>query len=261
MPAVGVRENEYQTVARVDYNATDRTQFYGRYALQSIGFFPGFVSSSPYAGFDSSETRFNNNGLFSMIHTFNPSLVSQSKAVFNRLTTIDPFGTQPVVPTLYTNPTGASALGNTNILLPGYDPATPGSGIPFGGPQNFVQLYEDLSWTHGKHEIRFGGSFNYERDNRTFGAYETAGDYLAKSGTGPAVSNLLAGDLYRIQVAIYPQGKFPGDTVTLPLGPPNFSRSNRYDEGAVYVQDSWKVSSAVHCEHWAALGTLRRAAQ
>ena len=237
----GVPDSEYQTVGRVDYNATDRTQFYARYALQSLANPAGTISSSPYVGFDSANTNFNNNILLSMIHTFSPSLVSQSKAVFNRLNNQEPFGAQPPVPTLYVNPNGAASLGTTNVLFPGYDPATPGSGIPFGGPQNFVQLYEDLSWTHGKHEIRFGGSFDYQRDNRTFGAYETAGDYLGPGPVGAAVSNLLAGDLYRIQVAINPQGKFPGDTATLPLGPPNFSRSNRYDEGAAYVQDSWKV--------------------
>lgn len=237
----GVPDNEYQTVARVDYNATDRTQLYARYALQSVVNPPGTISSSPYVGFDSANTNFNNNILLSMIHTFNPTLVSQSKAVFNRLNNQEPFGSQPPVPTLYVNPTGAYSLESTNVLFPGYDPSTPGSGIPFGGPQNFVQLYEDLSWTHGKHEIRFGGSFDYQRDNRTFGAYETAGDYLSSGSIGPAISNFLAGGLYRIQVAINPQGKFPGDTATLPIGPPNFSRSNRYDEGAVYVQDSWKV--------------------
>ncbi len=55
------------------------------------------------------------------------------------------------------------------------------------------------------------------------------------------MGNFLAGDLYRLQVAINPQGKFPGDTVSLPLGPPNFSRSNRYKEAGIYIQDSWKV--------------------
>ncbi len=237
----GTPDNEYQTVARVDYNYSDRTQMYFRYALQSVVNPPGTISSSPYVGFDSANTNFNNNALLSLIHAFSPTFVSQSKAVFNRLITQNPFGAQPAVPTLYENPTGAYSLLNTNLLFPGYDPATPGSGIPFGGPQNFVQLYQDLSWTHGKHELRFGGSFDYERDNRTFGAYETAGDYLSSGSLGTAVSNFLTGQLYRQQVAIYPQGQFPGGTVTLPVGPPNFSRSNRYDEGAVYAQDSWKL--------------------
>ena len=34
----------------------------------------------------------------------------------------------------------------------------------------------------------------------------------------------------------------PACTVNLPATSPNFSRSNRYNEGALYLQDSWKVS-------------------
>jgi len=238
----GLPQNQYQTVARVDFNLTDKTQMYGRYALQSVNLFNGTVSTSPYQGFNSGETDFNNNGLFSVIHTFSPTWVSQSKVVFNRLNQQQPFAGQPAVPTLYTTSTGSGALLGQSILYPGYDPYTPGNGIPFGGPQNFVQVYEDMSWTHGSHSLRFGGSFEYLRDNRTFGAYETAGEYLG-TGPGSAFQDLLAGQLHGFQVAIYPQGKFPGDTVNLPLTQPNFSRSNRYKEPALYAQDAWKLNS------------------
>jgi outer membrane receptor protein involved in Fe transport len=240
----GVPENQYQTVARVDYNYSDKTQFYARYALQSTNFFPGFVSSSPYQGYDTGETDFNNNILVSGIHTFSPSFISQSKVVFNRLNDLQPLSSSGVVPTLYPNPNGPLALFNGNVLFPGYDPATPGSGVPFGGPQNYAQLYEDLTFTKGNHSLRFGGSFDYERDNRTFGAYETAGEYLTNGAGGLAsvVDSLMSGELYQFTVAINPQGHYPGDTVPYPLGPPNFSRSNRYREGAAYVQDSWKLA-------------------
>ena len=63
---------------------------------------------------------------------------------------------------------------------------------------------------------------------------ETAVDSLAvKSGLGPAVSGLMAGQFNEIRVAIDPQGKFPCGVnpndchVTPPVGTPNFSRSDR----------------------------------
>ena len=172
----GIPENQYQTVARVDYNATDRTQLYARYALQKENRFAGYISASPYQGFDTGEDIFNNNFLLSMTHTFAPTFVSQSKAVFNRLNDLQPFGTAGAnLPTLYTGSAGVTNLAGVNLLMPGYSPTTPGNGIPFGGPQNSVQLYEDLSWSKGKHDFRFGGSYDYQRDNRTFGAYQTAG--------------------------------------------------------------------------------------
>lgn len=240
----GSPQNTYETVFRVDYNLSDRTQLYGRYALQSTAYSAGYASSSPYQGYDTGETDFNNNGLFSITHSFTPAFVSQSKAVFNRLNELQGFGAAGGnLPTIFTGTTGVTQINNSPILFPGYNPSTPGSSIPFGGPQNFVQLYEDLSWTRGKHSLRFGGSFDYQRDNRTFGAYQDGGYYLG-AGTGSvgaSIANLLAGNAYEFQAAIYPQGKLPGETVNYPLTPPNFSRSNRYIEGAVYVQDSWKV--------------------
>ncbi|HLJ48240.1 MAG TPA: TonB-dependent receptor [Bryobacteraceae bacterium] len=239
----GSPQNQYQTVARVDYNLSDKTQLYGRYALQSELFFNGIISSSPYAGYNTGETDFNNNALFSIIHTFSPRWVSQSKVVFNRLNQQQPFSdTYGPVPTLYTTPTGAGQLLGYYINYPGFDPNTPGNGIPFGGPQNFVQLYQDMNYTRGKHSIRFGGSFEYMRDNRTFGAYETAGEYLSSGKLGSAVDNFMTGNLYRYQAAINPQGHYPGEQVNLPVGQPNFSRSFRYRESALYVQDAWRVT-------------------
>jgi len=76
---------------------------------------------------------------------------------------------------------GTVSLPGGKHLLPGYNPLTPGNGIPFGGPQNFIQIYEGSFLGQGRHQFRFGGSYNYLRDNRTFGAYETAGEYLGTS--------------------------------------------------------------------------------
>ncbi|MGA2135645.1 MAG: carboxypeptidase regulatory-like domain-containing protein [Bryobacteraceae bacterium] len=238
----GTPENGYQNVERVDYNLSDKTQIYGRYALQSDNLMSGTLSSSPYSGFNTGAYDFNNNILFSVIHTFSPAWVLQSKAVFNRINgPVDPLGQYPAVPTLYVSSSGAGSVLGNSIIFPGYDPFTPGAGIPFGGPQNFAELYEDASWNRGAHNLRFGGSWEYIRDNRTFGAYETAGEYLSQGNVGDAIGNFLSGQLSEFQVAINPQGKYPGDTVSLPLTAPNFSRSNRYQDPALYVQDAWKV--------------------
>jgi outer membrane receptor protein involved in Fe transport len=238
----GDPRNEYQTVARVDYNIGPNTTLYGRYALQSQDVFAGVNADSPYQGFDSGFTTFNQNYLVSLTHTFGPTLVSQSKAVFNRLNQLQPLGEQPANATLYLS----SANTTSNILgfsvaLPGYLPYSPGNGIPFGGPQNLGQLYEDLSWIKGNHSFRFGGSYIYIRDNRTFGAYAYATEQLGSS-LAAGMENFLKGQTILFQAAVYPQGKYPGDTLTLPVGPPDFTRSNRYHDFAFYGQDTWRVA-------------------
>jgi len=237
----GNPQNQYQSVSRVDYNLSDKTTIYGRYALQNLNYFVGTNANSPYQGFDSGESIRNNNMLLSVTHTFSPRLVSQSKIVFNRLNDLQPLGDNPASPSLYlaASNTVSKILGR-NVALPGYLPYTPGSAIPFGGPQNLGQLYEDLSWVKGSHTLRFGGNYIYLRDNRAFGAYQEAVEQLGSS-LKQGMDNFLNGQLSSFQAAVYPQGKFPGDTVTLPVGPPDFTRSNRYSDFAFYGQDSWRV--------------------
>jgi len=247
----GNPQNTYYVIGRVDWNANSKTQLYGRYALQKDNLLQGSVTNSPYSGFDSAETDTNNSFLLSMIHTFSPKLTSQSKIVFNRLNDIQPLGSNPVGPTLYMNSTSAPKIAGHLIGMPGYSPFTPGNAIPFGGPQNFVQVYQDLSSAHGRHTFRFGGNYTYIRDNRAFGAYQEAVESLSTSKFSTSMENFLNGQLAQFQAAINPQGKFPcgaagptpNCTVTLPVAPPTFSRSNRYHEFGTYFEDSWKATN------------------
>lgn len=258
----GAPQNTYSLVGRADWTASDKTTVYGRYALQSQDFFPGTNASSPYAGFDTGVTNFNNNFLISATHVFTPSFVSQSKFTFNRLNNKQPLGSSPVGPTLYIQATTASRVNGDRVALPGYLPFNPGSAIPFGGPQNLYQFYQDLSWNRGNHQFRFGGQFIHTRDNREFGAFENSVENLAANGQGltTGLANLVSGNLFSFQGAVFPQGKFPcvvdpstntpivtpECTLTLPVTQPRFSRNNRYNDGAAYLQDNWKVLPRVN---------------
>jgi hypothetical protein len=244
----GDPQNTYMLVGRVDYNMSDKTQVYGRYALNNGKLFQGVVVNSPYAGFDSGQTDLDSNYLASVIHTFSPRLNGQTKIVFNRLNMTQPLGDNPIGPTLYFLGSTVTRLLGTDVALPGYSQYTPGNSIPFGGPQNYAQIYQDFNYTAGKHSLRFGGSFVYIRDNRTFGAYEAAVEQLGTNMSG-AMENFLAGQLYSFTKAIYPQGKYPCGatqtadcTINLPAVDPSFSRSNRYKEFAFYGQDAWRVT-------------------
>lgn len=242
----GSPQNSYQTSTRLDWNWTNKTQVYGRYAIEKQSFFDGSNAASPYAGFNTGAGNFNQNAILNVTHTFSPSLVSQTKLVYNRLTNDQPLDGAAVQPTYYfrTN-TVANVLG-TAIALPGYLPFSPGSAIPFGGPQNVGQIYEDMSWTRANHTFRFGGTYVYIQDNRTFGAYQNAVAGFGTSSYTTGFNNFVLGNLASFQVAINPQGRTtPGTTVTLPVSAPQFSRSNRYNEWAGYFNDAWRIKSNV----------------
>ncbi|MGI8565931.1 MAG: carboxypeptidase regulatory-like domain-containing protein, partial [Pyrinomonadaceae bacterium] len=53
----GLPQNQYQTVARIDYNLSDKTQIYGRYALQDQVLAEGTNAFSPYQGFSTGSTN------------------------------------------------------------------------------------------------------------------------------------------------------------------------------------------------------------
>jgi hypothetical protein len=254
----GTPGNDWQTVGRFDYNWSDKTQIYFRGAFQQGDNPPGTNSFSPYAGFNTGLDYRNQNYLTSVTHSFSSNMVSQTKLVFNRLNQSQPLGDQPPQPTLFFFSNTVATSQGFPIRLPGYLPTSPGGAIPFGGPQNFLQLYEDANWTRGNHQWRFGGQYIHIRDNRTFGAFENAVAVLG-SGTVNPVTNLIAGQLTSFTVAIDPQGKFPcsrnpvtGATIvtpdcsiTTPVGFPSFSRSNRYHEWAAYLNDAWKVRPGI----------------
>ena len=254
----GAPQNTYSTVARVDYNFSDKTTLYGRYALYSEDDFAGFVNSSPYAGYNTGQTFFNQSVTINLTHVFTPSIVNSLKFTYNRLTNIEPLGSNPVSPTLYTSSFALPPLPGTNgsLVFPGYSETTPGAAIPFGGPQNVYQIYDDLSWTKGRHQFKFGGGYIQTRDNRVFGAYENAVESLTGSANiSDAAVALATGQLFQFQGAVYPQGQYPcfknpqgqyivnsSCLLNLPVGQPSFGRNNRYNDGDFYLQDSWKAT-------------------
>jgi hypothetical protein len=253
----GAPQNTWMEVARVDYNLSDKTTLFGRYASYKELDFPGFVNSSPYAGYNTGQTLYDQNAEINLTHTFSGNLINTAKAIFNRLNgPVQPLGTNPVGPTLYTASSvpSVSVQGNSfPLVFPGYNGTAPGLGLPFGGPQNIYQFSDDLYWTRGKHQFKFGGQFIQLRDNRVFGAYENPVELLG-TNLDTGLTNLLSGNLYQFQGAVYPQGKFPcpkditgtvqvspACTLTLPVTEPAFGRNYRYNDGAVYAQDGWKV--------------------
>jgi hypothetical protein len=235
----GLPQNTVETVGRVDYNMNANTSMYWRYAFTNGEFPLGTNAFSPFVGFDTGIDTRDQNILYNVTHNFSPLWVASFKGVFNRLNQNQPLGAQPVVPTLYMRQIPTTIQGFP-VAFPGYLPFNPGLAIPFGGPQNLLQLYGDASWSHGVHQIKFGGTFIHIQDNRTFGAYETAVETLGTS-VNQSLNNFLTGQLQQFQVAVNPQGQFPGGTITLPATSPQFSRSNRYNEASLYVGDNWKV--------------------
>ncbi len=244
----GAPGNTFSFAGRVDYVMSDTSQLYFRYARYYQTITAGDVNASPYAGYNTGENDAKNAYALSYTRILSPTVVSQTKISFNRISKVQPL-VSAAKPTLYTTVSATDSLGGASIVYPGYSGYQPGAALPSGGPQNYFQINEDITKVFGKHNLRFGGLFTYLQDNETFGAYENTVEALG-TNVSNSINALLTGTIHEFEAAIYPQGKFPCSngivtpacTLTLPIGSPNFSRSNQFHEAALYVQDGWKVT-------------------
>ncbi len=236
----GDPQNTWLFTTRIDHRFSENTSLLGRYAFQDSDLFAGTVSLSPYQGFNTGQVNRNQNLNLTLTHTFSPRFFSESRVIFNRIFGLQPLGDAPA-----TSPCWQYDLFNLTptgdiVTFPGYVPDVCAfAGIPFGGPQNIYQFYQGITLSKGRHTVKAGGQYLHLRDNRTFGAYQNAYfDTFTMQG-------MLNGDVDLVISAIDPNGKVPGDTYsTATDGPfrfPSFTRHFRYNEFAVYGEDSIKV--------------------
>jgi hypothetical protein len=265
----GIPQNTYDLVGRVDYNPTDRTQMFFRGGRENSIQTSGSNSYSAYPQYDTGTTFLNQSYLYSISHIFTPSLFLSMKASytrFNENTSFDP--TLLYVPNLmFVTPTDPNT--GSLIQMPGLENySEPGfGGLPAGGPQNTIQFEPDLSWTKGKHSMRFGFMDTYIQLNYASGAYAQAVEELG-FGFQSSLNDMMntAGNpngapLVAFETRVDPQGKLPcpADTSTTdgnfgnvvdnpscaiqtPLGEASFARSYRYKDWSGYGEDSYKVT-------------------
>jgi hypothetical protein len=261
----GSPQNTYTLVGRLDYNLTEKTQMFFRAGRERDDFFNGTASYGAYPQYDVGSLDTNQSYLYSINHTFNSNLLNNTKVSFTRFNSINSFAQSlTFIPNLmFTSP--VDPITNGTIQMPGLENASePGlGGLPFGGPQNTLQVEHDLSWTKGRHNMKFGGQFTYIQLNVAYGAYEQAVEQLGTNGQdsmddlvnfgGNPGGSTLAGNGFAARVD--PQGALPcptdiygnlitgpGCAVTPPLSPAVPARSYRYKDWALYAQDSFRFT-------------------
>ncbi len=251
----GAPGNQYYLNGRVDYNVNDATQSYVRYALWKFTNQIGYDFSSPYAQYEVGDGATDNSVLWNISHVFSPTLVSNTKLSFTRFNALDTYNTAiQDTPALFLF--NNAAVGSHNVQLPGFYSAQTGEGgLPYGGPQNTIEWNQDLNQTRGAHQLQFGAEVLYIQSNRAYGAYAQADEQLGTS-IQSGLNNFVSGTNTLFQAAVNPNGALPceknyltglltqtaGCSITLPASSPNFARSDRFHDWAVYGQDAWKAT-------------------
>ena len=133
-----------------------------------------------------------------------------------------------LIPNINLGTNGAQSAGQAVTAPPSF---SRDSRWPFNGTDQLLNLTNNLTWTHGRHNMRIGAYFEHDSRNvSVYSTYNTAGTYWFGSDTsnpgdtGYAYSNLLAGTVQA-------------------YGEDNTKLQNhaRYNQVEWFVQDSWKV--------------------
>ena len=265
----GIPENQYTLAGRLDYNPTEKTSMYFRGAREYEDQFPGSNTYSAYPQYDTGNTLLNQSYLYTYTHTFSPSIFLSAKASYTRFNQNASFDTTLTdTPNLmFVSPTDPITGGT--IQMPGLQNSsvTGSGGLPVGGPQNTIQIEPDLSWTKGKHSMRFGGTLTYIQLNYAYGAYAQAVEQLG-ANFPDSMNDMLntAGNpngapLVAFEARVDPQGKLPcpvdysttdgnfgnvidsaSCAVQTPVTSANYARSYRYKDWDLYAEDNYKVT-------------------
>ncbi len=257
-------QNTYRLLGRIDYNLSDRTQMFFRAGRDSDNLFQGSTSYGPYPQYDVGATELNQSFLYSLNHVFTSNVLDTARVSFTRFNDANSYNNALTdTPNLFlSSAQPADPVTGNAIQLPGLENSAPGNGgLPFGGPQNTLQFEDDLSWTKGKHNIRFGGQFTYLQLNVAYGAYAQAVEQLGSTLQGGMNSLVNAGGnaggspLVQFKARVNADGTLPCHTdiygdlletpacaVTPPLTSADYARSYRYKDWALYAQDSFRIT-------------------
>jgi len=261
----GNPQNSYDLVGRLDYNLGDRTQMFFRMGREHQNFLLGTTFYSEYPQFDVGTANANQSYLYSLTHSFSNSIVNNTKISFTRFNSANSFDTaQTNTPNLMIVP-GTDPVTGGAIRMPGLENyGQPGEGgLPYGGPQNTIQLGDDFSWTKGKHNMKFGGLYTYLQLNVAYGAYAQAVEQLGPTFQDSmndlvnVANNPGGSQLSAFAARVNPNGVLPcpydiyGNLVTTgyncavtpPLSSAAYGRSYRYNDWAIYAQDSFRLTS------------------
>lgn len=237
--------NQYtrdQGTGKLDHYFSAANHFSATYFREDqVSFAPFAFGGSTVPGFGTTGTLRFQNAVLRDTHTFTPNLFNEFRASYHRR------GTLSVIPV---NKTSVKSLGLTGIIPD--DPSADGPpfvdisglsgfGNTYQGPQgradNTFQYIDNLSWTRGRHYLKFGGEFRTYAQNQVFDFINSGYIYMDGSGVAEGIVDPIPG------IANDALSDFARGFAT------EFDQANANRQGYRtrsfngFVQDDWKIAS------------------
>ena len=187
-----------QVLFKIDHHFSAANRLAVTYFREkSEGIAPASIPPQAVPGFEWSNKSRTQNLIVRDTHSFGPNLFHEFRVALQRIN-VDSFNPA--------NPVPPSSLGLDGIIpdlpdkaaapfvaIAGFS-AFGDFGIPFGSSGTDLQLIDNLSWTHGRHALKFGGSFRSTPLNSTTSLLNNGSIVANGSGTAgglvPAIEGL-----------------------------------------------------------------------
>lgn len=213
------REN--YVLGRMDYTISDKDSFFARYFTDlQHAVYP--YSGSPLGLWG--ELDLGDNQYFTMEerHIFSPTLINTVRGSFSR-TKVTAAATNSYPPLQFFPGLGRA---DGTITISGLTGLGTGAASPMPELQlqNRFSEGDDIAWTHGSHNFRFGGSIDRVQSS-TLWPFESGGSWVFTS-----LANFLSGTATSVTGVTASTSNYP-------------IRDFRNLEFVLYAQDDWKVNS------------------
>jgi hypothetical protein len=203
-PVAHITDNQF--IFRWDYNLSSKD------TLAAVYIFDDFPDQYPFqivngastggdvpVGSGFTDANRNQNGNLTWTHTITPTILNELRFATNRTSSLS------AVPTTTTSP---AALGFSTVTpddpkgtappimtVEGSFTLGPNPGGPTKFHDNVFQYQDTLSWTHGRHDLKFGGDLRWVEDNFNYDFYNNGGYFFGEGGsfTGNALADFVGG--------------------------------------------------------------------
>lgn len=231
-PEAAATDNRNEYLGKIDYNIGSKDIISGTFGAADTATLNPFNNSN-VVGYPVNRDVQSYFGTLTYTHTFTPSLLNEARMTAQRNNNNQSVPTGNftgvtastlgigVTPDKSTGPTDLGFLGE-NLYI----------GYSVQGPTNLIDntyaFYDNLSWTKGKHSMKYGFYFSPYQDNTVYDFYVNGYFYFYGPSTYVGSGNDFADFLMG----------FPDEYVQFGSAPSNI-RSHQYSG---YAQDEWHVS-------------------
>jgi hypothetical protein len=222
-------------IAKIDYNINQKNNVAVRWFV-GTGAQTAPVTSPYHEYYQVAPSRMQN---YSLVwnNVISPKLVNQLllgvnyfKQTFNDFDT----GFNPIAAGLNTGVTSPSLLGAPNITINGFDAI--GLTPPLGRIDTTGHITETLTYTTGRHQLRFGGEYRRARLD-VFYQRNARGTFTFDGSQGPWAGNQAIADNVK-NLADY----LAGDVQSSSLQVGNMQDNYYMNAGSLFAQDTYKLS-------------------